>query len=98
MFSELDPTRWNSAYMMFQRFVDLIQSINTILLDLEEAPAVLTAVEVSSIKEILPILQMFNDITVSVSAEKSVTISKLLAVQDFLLTNISSMNPTDQFF
>lgn len=46
------PTRWNSTYIMLKRFVEIIQSINAVLLEHEEAPSVLTAAEVLSVKEI----------------------------------------------
>lgn len=82
------PTRWNSAYKMLNRYIDLSESINKIILKHEDSPAVLMALEVSAVREILPILELFDDITVEVSSETEITISKLLCIQDFLITEI----------
>jgi len=51
-----EPTRWNSSYYMFNRFIELSGKISSILLECPKSPPMLFAFEVQSIKEFVDLL------------------------------------------
>lgn len=87
------PVRWNSSLHMFQRLVEVKQSLSsTIAVNHMDVP-VLTAKEWKDIEQIINILSLFDGITVELSYEKKVTISKIL----FLIGEIKEhLNTTIQ--
>lgn len=73
---------------MLQRFSKLIESIKNILWKYPESPPMITVEQNLFIEDIIPILRLFNDIKKTVSSEKNVTISRLLAICDFMTIDV----------
>lgn len=71
------PTRWNSCYDMLDRIIKVkdavISTLALIKSDLTMQPH-----EWQIIEQVVPILQPFYEITIEISAEKFVTLSKVL--------------------
>lgn len=85
------PTRWNSIYFMLERFYSLRESIRSVLWENPDAPPMISLDDCSFIEDILPLLKVFNDITEVVSAEKTVTISRLMSINDFMLNDVKNV-------
>lgn len=77
------PTRWNSTYDMLQRIFVLKDAvISTLSLN---RPGLLFPLEDwDLIKEAIPILKPFYEVTVEVSGEKNVTLSKVTLIYKIL--------------
>ena len=58
-------TRWNSAYLVLDRLLKLLPSINNILWKYPEAPAMLSADDSTFLREILSNLKLFYDMTLN---------------------------------
>lgn len=85
-------TRWNSTYKMLKRFDQLSTSVNTILLSVPNSPPTLCAEEKYLIAEILPMLEVFNDVTERFSSESLITISTLLSEIRFINHSLESID------
>lgn len=72
------PTRWNSALFMMQRILETNESISRVLLKTPKSLPPFTEDEITLIKELVEILNPFQDATVSVSADTKVTISLII--------------------
>lgn len=70
-------TRWNSTYEMFRRLV-LLKDAVTATLALIRAEISLSANDWATVEAAIPILKMFYDVTVEISSEKNVTLSKVI--------------------
>lgn len=84
-------TRWNSSYEMLQRIVD-IQDAVTATLALIRPDLSLDLEDWQIIKEIIPILKPFYEVTVEMSAEKNVTLSKVTVLCNLLEAFIARSN------
>ncbi|XP_044732971.1 zinc finger BED domain-containing protein 4-like [Chrysoperla carnea] len=71
---------WISTYEMFTRILSIKESIISILTDTH-----LTEIDWFLLENVCEVLKFFEKITVEISAEKSVTISKLIFLCDLLL-------------
>lgn len=69
-------TRWNSTYEMLERVMTLKDAVISTL-SLTRPDLLLPLEQWDSIKEIIPILKPFYEVTIEVSAEKNVTLSKV---------------------
>lgn len=87
------PTRWNSTYHMLERFVDLSSEINEILLKSVTAPTMLTAVDLTTIKEMKDLLKPLELVTKELSAEKYVTISKIIPIIHCMEKQVDNYEP-----
>lgn len=80
-------TRWNSTYDMLHRFIQskdaIISTIALIRPDLA-----LSDHDWVVIESVLPILKLFYDVTVEVSGEKNVTLSKVIPLCRIMLSYI----------
>lgn len=74
------PTRWNSTYYMFQRIILLEEPLTVAVGLLRNPLPLLSEEEWIVLKEICQILQPFEQMTSEMSAEKSVTVSKIVVV------------------
>lgn len=83
------PTRWNSCYYMIQRFLDLSDNINAILLKNTKSPEALSAIEFQICKELLDILNLLEQATKEISGETYVTSSKVIPVINCLKHKIA---------
>lgn len=88
-------TRWNSSYEMLHRLLQIknavISTLSIIRPDLS-----LTSEDWENIQEIMPILKPFYEVTVEISAEKNVTLSKVIVLTNLLegfLSKCHSTNP-----
>lgn len=72
------PTRWNSVYYMVNRFIEMINVINPILLEDYTAPIMPSAIEIEILKQLLDLLQPLEFITKESSGENDITISKVI--------------------
>lgn len=70
-------TRWNSTFHMFQRFLELKTPLLSSLADLNY-DVNLTSEDWQIISQSCNILKRFEEITIEMSSEKSVTISKTI--------------------
>jgi len=68
-------TRWNSTFFMFQRFLELKTPLLSALADLNHNNN-LTSDDWEIIAKSCNIFKRFNEITIEMSSENSVTISK----------------------
>lgn len=69
-------TRWNSTLHMFQRFLRLKTAIMSVLHD-TNCDIVLTNADWTIVTECCDILNVFEEMTVELSSEKDVTVSKI---------------------
>ncbi|XP_075167732.1 zinc finger BED domain-containing protein 4-like [Haematobia irritans] len=81
-------TRWNSTYEMLQRIFNLKDAVITTL-SLIRPDLLFPLEEWDVIEEILPILKPFYQMTMDISAEKSVTLSKVLVLCNILNQTIA---------
>lgn len=87
-------TRWNSTYEMLQRIIILKEAIISTL-SLTRPDLSLPLEEWEMIKEIVPILKPFYEITIEISAEKSVTLSKVTVLCNLLVSYMSKCYSTN---
>ncbi|XP_050296176.1 E3 SUMO-protein ligase ZBED1 isoform X1 [Anthonomus grandis grandis] len=87
------PTRWNSTYLMLERFLSLCEYIVQILLKNSKAPTMLGASDVDTIKELLHILGPIKTVSEEVSGEQYVTASKIIPIINCLFKKIDSLSP-----
>lgn len=73
---------------MIQRFLKLRNSVSEILLRHPEAPCMVSAAEIAVLNDIKTVLHFFDEATKECSAEKLVTISRLIPIHDWLCTQL----------
>jgi zinc finger BED domain-containing protein 1 (E3 SUMO-protein ligase ZBED1) len=71
-------TRWNSTYFMFNRLCEIQEPLEAAIALLHNPVKQLTADEWLALKEISLVLKPFDAVTTEISAEKSVTVSKVI--------------------
>ncbi|XP_037294153.1 zinc finger BED domain-containing protein 4-like [Manduca sexta] len=71
-------TRWNSAFYMLKRILEVRQELTLVLGELPNAPENLTANEYSIVEELGNILEPLETCTVGISGEDYVTISLII--------------------
>lgn len=78
------PTPWNySTYSMIERFMKISEHINEILYAMHatgKPPAMIAADMMASLTEVMEVLKPWADITAEMSAEKNVTVSKIIPI------------------
>lgn len=91
-------TRWNSTYLMLERFVELEEAIRTTLalIDAVSLPVIPTE-EWMFMRELIIILKPFYDITELMSAEKYVTLSLVIIITNGLQSVCNEMLSSNQF-
>lgn len=80
------PTRWNSTYYMFERFLKLEEPVTVTLGLLHNPVQSVTEEEWKILKEICQVLKPFEQVTVEMSSEKCVTASKIIVIIRGLLS------------
>lgn len=71
-------TRWNSTFVMLQRFILPSKKVGSILLSNPDSPETLTASELQLANEIVEVLQPLEKVTREVCEERFVTASKII--------------------
>jgi len=84
-------TRWNSTFFMFQRFLELKTPLQSALADLNQNND-LTSNDWEIITKSCDILKRFNEITIEMSSEKSVTINKTVLFSQALCNYCNKLN------
>ena len=89
------PTRWNSTYLMLERFHQQFEAITTALCLLGQNQLCLAADEKEKIKSVLTYLKPFLDATEDISGETYVSVSMIIPLtkllqQQYHLTRSSS--------
>jgi hypothetical protein len=89
-------TRWNSTFYMLQRFANLYRYIVGVCADLPDSPQLPSRNKIDIIHECISLLEPIEEVTKEVSAEKHVTISKLIPVTRLMSTVIDRFNTVSQ--
>lgn len=84
-------TRWNSTYFMFQRMCEIQTSLEAAIGVLHSPVDSLNAEEWKILQEFCLLLKPFNSITIELSAEKTVTISKIIPMVEGLKQYITGL-------
>ena len=71
-------TRWNSKYIMIERFLKMQIPVSTVLLQLENCPSMVSKAKLKVLAEILLLLKPFYDLTLELSGQNYVTISSVI--------------------
>lgn len=87
-------TRWNSTFVMFQRICLIQESVEASLGMLHNPVETLSADEWITVREICTILKPFQQITVETSAEKNVSVSKVIVLIRGSMLSLNKMRPT----
>lgn len=90
------PTRWNSTYDMFHRFVELEIPLKTTLALTDKVLPIIAATEWVIMREVCLILEPFKKLTERLSSQKYPTASSLIVYIDGLLdVCFTSLNDAD---
>lgn len=73
-------TRWNSTFFMFQRIIDVQDPLIATMGLLHNPVEPLTECDYETLKQLCNVLQPFHEITVEMSSEKAVTLSKVILI------------------
>lgn len=84
------PIRWNSTYEMFERLIKIKEPIISTLAIVNYSKQTLTSDDWNVIEYCCKIWKVFYEVTIDVSAEKSVTISKIIYLSKALLRHCRS--------
>ncbi|KAJ8937950.1 hypothetical protein NQ318_013207 [Aromia moschata] len=87
-------TRWNSTFYMFERLLKLQESVTVTIGLLHNPVELLTEEEWNSLSEMCNVLKPFEQITIELSSEKAVTLSKLIVIMKGLKSAISKIKST----
>lgn len=71
-------TRWNSTYEMLNRIINIKEAVISTLAILQNNIEILDSVEWEIIENAVSVLQIFQEVTVEVSSEKTVSVSKII--------------------
>ena len=85
-------TRWNSTYLMLQRFLQLQAHVRRVLTDNWKTELLLTKTEIETIQDAVAALKPFDDATVEMSAEKSTSMSKKIPIINGLRHTLEEYN------
>lgn len=73
-------TRWNSTFDMLKRIISIKDAVISTLAVLQTEIAVLTPAEWDKVEKAIDVLQIFNEVTIEVSSEKTVSASKIIVL------------------
>ena len=88
-------TRWNSTFCMLERYLILCNYVNEILLNDPKSPTVLNANELQILRELKVLLRPLEVCTREVSAEKYVTLSKIIPLMNCMVKEILNTKPSN---
>jgi hypothetical protein len=85
-------TRWNSTFYMVDRFIALSKDVSQILLSNSSSPQMLTALDMEIAKGLVELLKPLELVTRELSAEKFVTISKIIPIIHCMEIQVEKVN------
>lgn len=85
------PTRWNSSLYMFERLLEVKEPLISTLALTNPQLNNITEVEWNVISEACEVLRLFEEITVEMSSQKNVTISKVIILVKSMLKHVHDM-------
>jgi len=71
-------TRWNSTYLMLERFLEMSDIVSAALLKVKDAPEMLSGGEMYTCRLLLKVFRPFYQITLELSGHKVPTASKVV--------------------
>ncbi|XP_063931157.1 zinc finger BED domain-containing protein 4-like [Zophobas morio] len=87
------PTRWNSIYYMIERFINVKDYVAPVLLRHRKAPRIVSAEEIDILKELIILLQPFEEVTKEISGQGYVTSSKVIPMVNCVLKKLNTLLP-----
>lgn len=81
-------TRWNSTYQMLVQLIKVTEAVVSARFSLR-SDLLLNSEEYTIIEQLVPILKPFNEITNEISAEKTVTLSKVIIYCKIMTNHIT---------
>lgn len=84
-------TRWNSTYYMMERFLELRDVVNKIVIRHKTAPPMLSGLELSIVSSVLQVLRPLEATTKEVSGDKYCTISKIIPLVHLMISKIQPL-------
>ena len=84
------PTRWNSTFLMMNRYLELHEEVSVILFRHNKANLCLQENEVQIAKSAIKSLQIFDKFTIEMSAEKVTSSSKIIPIIHMINSSLST--------
>ncbi|KAK3924641.1 Zinc finger BED domain-containing protein 4 [Frankliniella fusca] len=84
------PTRWNSGYLMIDKFIEMFGIIALVSMEFPDLNMV-TNLELQSLRVVRDLLRPFHLVTAEMSAEKVTTASKVIPLLHILTNKVSDM-------
>lgn len=82
--------RWNSAFDMLKRIISIKDAVISTLTVLQTEIVVLTPAEWDVVEKAIDVLQIFNEVTIEVSSEKTVSVSKIIVLVSSTLQTLET--------
>lgn len=79
-------TRWNSTYDMFQRIIDIKESLMSVVAINYPTIENISNTDINTLEMCCDLLKIFKDVTQEISSEKEVTVSKVILFSSALTT------------
>lgn len=87
------PTRWNSTFYMIERFLQLKDYINNMLLKCPKAPNMILRDELEVLQEIVHILNPIEYVTKTISGETYTTSSLVIPLIHYMTLTVKKCTP-----
>lgn len=87
------PTRWNSAFYMIQRFLELKHHMHGVLLKCPTAPNMISRDELSVLAEIVEILQPIEYVTRTIGGDSYATTSLVIPMTHCMTIAVRNCSP-----
>ncbi|XP_011702573.1 PREDICTED: zinc finger BED domain-containing protein 1-like, partial [Wasmannia auropunctata] len=87
------PTRWNSAFYMIQRFLQLKDYINNMLLKCPKAPNMIVRDELEVLQEIVDILKPIEYVTKTIGGDTYTTSSLVIPLIHYMMLTVKKCTP-----
>jgi len=87
------PTRWNSAFYMIERFLQLKDYINNMLLKCPKAPNLITRDELEVLQEIVHILRPIEYVTKIIGGDTYATSSLVIPLIHYIMLTVKKCTP-----
>jgi len=88
------PTRWNSVYIMLERFINCSDFVASTIVKFPKGPPMLSGSELFSAKEVMNLLKPFEAATKELSGQNYVTGSKIIPLMHCLAKKIDPITVT----